>query len=153
MVPTRYPVFLVIGVMMQFVTPASAVAQEVPAETASRFAALADAKNQEQLRSLPPLSPDETRALVAEAKQHAGCPPRVYPAEARRAGQTGRVELQFMIGTDGTIAGMRIKRSSGFALLDQSAMETLSKCRLVPHLKNDVISFDWLDVAYVFDLP
>ena len=43
---------------------------------------------------------------------------------SRLVGETGRVVLRVLIGTDGRVQEARIERSSGFDRLDQVALET-----------------------------
>jgi TonB family protein len=45
----------------------------------------------------------------------------VYPAQARRTGQDGAVEVLFMLNIDGSVSGVSVKKSSGFKMLDEAA--------------------------------
>jgi len=64
-------------------------------------------------------------------------PPPPYPAEAMRAGLTGTVELEILVGTDGRALDVRIVRSSGHRVLDQAARRTvLSKWTFVPAMRD-----------------
>ena len=49
-----------------------------------------------------------------------------YPEEAKAAGITGRVTLQFSILPDGSLADLKVLRSSGNQLLDAEAFRVLS---------------------------
>lgn len=51
----------------------------------------------------------------------------VYPAVARRMGWQGRVLLGFQVDASGNIHQVHIKQSSGYALLDDSAVSALSR--------------------------
>lgn len=51
----------------------------------------------------------------------------VYPLLARRMGWQGRVLLGFRVDGSGSIQHVRIKQSSGYAVLDDSAMAALLK--------------------------
>jgi TonB family protein len=53
-------------------------------------------------------------------------PPSVPP------GQTGRVEVAFTIGRDGSVATVRIKTSSGSATLDQAVVQVVRETRFAP---------------------
>ena len=59
-------------------------------------------------------------------------PPPPYPEEARRAKQEGTALVWVGIGSDGNVTGVRIEKSSGYALLDQAAVETVGKWRFKP---------------------
>ncbi|MDR0182685.1 energy transducer TonB [Lysobacter arvi] len=64
-------------------------------------------------------------------------PPPPYPADAMRAGLTGTVELEILVGIDGRAADVRIVRSSGHRVLDQAARHTvLSKWTFVPAMRD-----------------
>ncbi|MDH5409024.1 MAG: energy transducer TonB [Gammaproteobacteria bacterium] len=51
----------------------------------------------------------------------------VYPSLARKKGWQGRVLLVFLINDQGQIQQVKIKQSSGYALLDNSAVNALGK--------------------------
>jgi len=55
-----------------------------------------------------------------------------YPLAARRHGAEGRVVLRAQVLEDGRCAEVRIVRSSGHALLDESALSTVRRWRFVP---------------------
>ena len=64
-------------------------------------------------------------------------PPPAYPAEAMRAGLSGTVELEILVGIDGRALDVRIVRSSGHRVLDQAARRTvLSKWTFVPAMRD-----------------
>jgi protein TonB len=49
----------------------------------------------------------------------------VYPAPARRAGIQGVTEIAFTIHEDGRVSTVTIQKSSGHAVLDEAAVETI----------------------------
>ena len=53
-----------------------------------------------------------------------------YPSEARRKAQTGMVVLQLHVVTDGSLDDVRVKKSSGFELLDEAAAKTARTWRV-----------------------
>lgn len=55
-----------------------------------------------------------------------------YPLAARRQGAEGRVVLRALVLEDGRCAEVRIVRSSGHALLDESALATVRRWRFLP---------------------
>ncbi len=59
---------------------------------------------------------------------------RVYPKEAKRLKQQGIVELQITMRHDGTILAKKIKTSSGYPLLDESALAMLEQAQPFPPL-------------------
>jgi len=80
-------------------------------------------------------------------------PKPVYPAMSRRLGEAGRVVIHALIGADGRVHEARIQRSSGFARLDQVALETArDRWRYVPGTRNGVPEDMWFDVPIDFVL-
>jgi len=59
-------------------------------------------------------------------------PSPTYPARARRMGWQGEVVCVLSIGADGSVLDVRVERSSGYALLDESALDALRKWRFRP---------------------
>lgn len=59
-------------------------------------------------------------------------PAPAYPLAARRRGLAGKVVLRAEVTPDGLCADVRVERSSGHALLDDTALETVKKWRFVP---------------------
>lgn len=55
-----------------------------------------------------------------------------YPPASRELGEQGRVLLRAMINTDGTVAQVVLRKSSGFDRLDQAALDTVKNWRFVP---------------------
>jgi len=50
-----------------------------------------------------------------------------YPRLARKMGWEGKVVVSFVICEDGTVVNIKIVKSSGFALLDKNAVESIKK--------------------------
>ncbi len=68
-------------------------------------------------------------ALFSNPKPH-------YPAVSRRMGEEGVVVLSVYILADGRVADVKVKRSSGFPRLDESALKTVRHWRYVPAKKD-----------------
>ena len=87
---------------------------------------------------------DDGAASIEPAKTSSGArlqalraPPPPYPAEAMRAGLSGTVELEILVGVDGRALDVRVVRSSGHRVLDQAARRTvLSKWTFVPAMRD-----------------
>ncbi len=56
----------------------------------------------------------------------------VYPEEARRQRQEGIVEMRFRISMDGSVEAVEVARSSGHAILDESAAQTVRRAAPYP---------------------
>lgn len=55
-----------------------------------------------------------------------------YPEMARQRGWAGKVLVAVLIGVGGEITGLEVVKSSGYALLDQSALTTLQAIKRLP---------------------
>ncbi len=82
--------------------------------------------------SLEPVAPPAAAQLQALLS-----PPPPYPGEAMRAGLSGTVELEILVGADGRALDVRIARSSGHRVLDQAARRTvLTKWMFQPAMRD-----------------
>lgn len=71
-----------------------------------------------------------------------GNPAPVYPQLSKRMREQGRVLLDVYILVDGTVGRIRLKRSSGHARLDESALEAVRQWRYLPaHRGDEAIPF------------
>ncbi len=59
-------------------------------------------------------------------------PEPVYPAFARRLGYEGRVVLHIQVLATGSVGTVRVERSSGYAVLDEAALESVKRWRFKP---------------------
>lgn len=75
-----------------------------------------------------------------------------YPLAARRQGAEGRVMLRAQVLEDGRCAEVRIVRSSGHALLDESALSTVRRWRFVPATRAGTPVAALVDVPISFRL-
>ncbi|MFZ5453853.1 MAG: energy transducer TonB [Thermodesulfobacteriota bacterium] len=57
---------------------------------------------------------------------------KIYPPMARRKHQEGVVVLQFTISADGMVAALGVTNSSGYAVLDRAAQDTVSRIGKFP---------------------
>ncbi len=57
-----------------------------------------------------------------------------YPHSARAAGEEGTVKVKFTVGPTGSVSGIRVAKSSGFASLDQAAIDAVSRAAPFPPL-------------------
>lgn len=75
-----------------------------------------------------------------------------YPLAARRQGAEGRVTLRAQVLEDGRCTKVRIARSSGHALLDESALATVRRWRFLPATRANVAVISWVEVPIHFQL-
>ena len=59
-----------------------------------------------------------------------------YPELSRRRGEAGTVTVRFVIGTTGAIDTVTLVKSSGFARLDDAAVEALRASTCQPYVEN-----------------
>jgi protein TonB len=59
-------------------------------------------------------------------------PPPPYPDEARRNKEEGLVVLRTQVDTQGLVSSVTVEQSSGFADLNQSALDTVKNWRFKP---------------------
>ena len=77
--------------------------------------------------------------------------PPVYPEESARRGEHGAVLVMIHVSPDGSIDGVEIIRSSGYRLLDRSAVDAVQTWRFVPAVKDgEPVPFD-MPMRFVFE--
>ncbi|RPH61611.1 MAG: energy transducer TonB [Burkholderiales bacterium] len=82
-----------------------------------------------------------------------GNAPPPYPGMARRMGDQGEVRLDVHVGADGRVIEVRLKQSSGSALLDRTAIDTVKKWRFKPATVDGQPVAEWYnDWRWVFRL-
>ncbi len=101
-----------------------------------------------------PVGADRDEPLV-EAKfdvatLHNPKPP--YPLTARRRGYEGRVLLSVRVLTDGVCGGVTLKQSSGHAMLDIAALDTVKRWRFLPARRGATPVESRVDVPITFRL-
>jgi protein TonB len=78
--------------------------------------------------------------------------PPVYPSAARRNGQEGMVVIRAEILPEGRPGVLKIKASSGYPVLDQSALETVRTWRFEPARQLGKPISAWVDIPIRFVL-
>jgi protein TonB len=82
-----------------------------------------------------------------------GNTPPPYPGVARRMGDQGEVRLDVRVDVDGKVTEIRLKQSSGSALLDRTAVDTVKKWRFKPATVDGQPVAEWYhDWRWVFRL-
>jgi protein TonB len=136
------------------VPPVAAVAPPEPVEPPPPL--VASPEPQAQPSQMPPAPattapPRQQSASAAEANEwHKGIFAQIqrhkaYPATARARREKGVVQLAFSIDRHGRVVSSRVAAASGFAALDQAALETVQKAQPFPSppaaMAGDVFSF------------
>lgn len=56
----------------------------------------------------------------------------VYPSRAKKRGWEGEVLVGFKVDAEGRLASVHLTRSSGYSLLDDSALAAMNKIETIP---------------------
>jgi protein TonB len=75
-----------------------------------------------------------------------------YPLAARRNGAQGRVVLSVQVSASGASDEVLLKHSSGHAILDNAALQTVRRWRFIPARRGDAPVESWVDVPITFRL-
>jgi TonB family protein len=84
--------------------------------------------------------------------RYAENPKPVYPQEAREKGYQGEVLLRVEILPNGRVGQIEVKKSSGYDILDQSALTTVRQWKFIPARKGEVPIPFWVNVPIKFQL-
>ena len=76
----------------------------------------------------------------------------VYPATSRRLGEEGTTRLRVMVDESGRPRDVKVMTSSGFARLDQAAIEAVKRWRFVAATDGSRSVASWTQVAITFQL-
>jgi TonB family protein len=79
-------------------------------------------------------------------------PKPVYPLEAREKGYQGEVLLRVEILANGRVGQVEVKKSSGYEVLDQSALVAVKKWKFIPARKGEVAIPFWVNIPIKFQL-
>lgn len=75
-----------------------------------------------------------------------------YPLVARRRGYEGEVVFNVQVLDDGNVGDMKMVKTSGYSVLDQSAQAALKKWKFVPGKFNGKFIQSWVKVPIQFRL-
>lgn len=107
-----------------------------------------------------PMQPSQN--AIAATETAAGAPAQelkaskrvepAYPPQSRRAGEEGSVRLRILVDERGMPRDVQVVKGSGFARLDQAAMEAARKWRFVAATNGSHAITAWTQVAITFRL-
>ncbi|WP_246312023.1 energy transducer TonB [Pseudaquabacterium terrae] len=87
----------------------------------------------------PPPAPAPTpKRLPPSAVRYRVQPPIEVPMASRRLGESGTVLLRVLVGTDGRPRQITLHKSSGFARLDEQALQAMRRALFEPYTENGV---------------
>ncbi len=96
--------------------------------------------------------PSFSEEVLVVQPRYAENPRPIYPLEARRKGYEGEVILRVEVLTDGRVGGIEVKRSSGYEILDRSALKAVKQWRFVPARKGEKAISQWVNIPIKFQL-
>ncbi len=79
-------------------------------------------------------------------------PPPAYPRASRRLGEQGTVIVRVFISTQGLPEKAEVRTSSGFARLDQAALDAVQRCRFLPGRRSGTPEAMWFNIPVRFVL-
>ena len=94
------------------------------------------------------ISPKFQRLLLAHIERY-----RRYPDAARFDGMQGTVQVLFVMRRDGSVLDVRVKSSSGRAVLDNEAIETIRRAQPLPLIPSELPDQLNILLPVAFDLP
>ena len=75
-----------------------------------------------------------------------------YPLEARQKGYQGEVLLKVEVLQNGRVGEVQVEKSSGYEILDQSAIDAVKKWRFIPARKGEIAIPCWVNIPFKFQL-
>jgi protein TonB len=84
--------------------------------------------------------------------KYAQNPKPAYPQEAREKGYEGEVILRVEVLPNGRVGQIEVKNSSGYELLDRSALTAVKQWRFIPAKKGETPISLWVNIPVKFQL-
>lgn len=105
----------------------------------------------------PPSAPTgkeslETAKVTMAVPRYDENVPPIYPAIARKRGYEGVVLLSAEILIDGRVGELKIKKSSGYHILDRSALKAVKKWKFEPARRMGYPTVMWVEVPVKYVL-
>lgn len=128
--------------------PEAVVGEETKPATAPVVSNTEQPTGGQQARAVDPSQP-----RVVHQVNYLGAPPRPnYPRAAQRRNEQGKVIVRVLISTQGTVADVWVKTSSGHDRLDQAALAAVRGVRFKPYTENGVAFRAMADIPFDFVL-
>lgn len=100
----------------------------------------------------PPAPPPPPKEIPAAAIQYLEPPSPTYPRLSRRMNETGLVIVRVYVDTEGLPRTVQVLQSSGFARLDDAAVEGVRRARFKPYAENGTPTAGWARIPIPFEL-
>ncbi len=158
--PERPPKPILKPVVQPRPTPADVQPKPAPDPSPAMAAPMTDPAVEETATKSARAIPEENAA--ASDEEHAAVqvsvplydlnPPPVYPRVARRRNYQGTVLLDVRVTADGSAAEVKLAQSSGYSVLDQSALSAVQGWRFEPARRGSHPIETWVQVPVRFEL-
>ncbi|MCW7539978.1 energy transducer TonB [Aquabacterium sp. A7-Y] len=99
-----------------------------------------------------PPAPAPPRTISATELQVVTPVSVVYPTQSKRLGEAGRVVLRTLIDPTGRPAQVLVKSSSGYARLDDAAVNAMRAARFRPPMRDGKPEAVWAEMPILFEL-
>jgi len=90
--------------------------------------------------------------IIRTQPKYAENPKPLYPLEARKKGYEGEVVLRVEVLSNGRVNQVEVKKSSGYELLDRSALHTVKGWKFIPAKKGESPIPLWVNIPIKFTL-
>ena len=100
-------------------------------EEAQRAAAQRTTTPAQQPAQVASAAPPPAAAAASELRAISTPAPR-FPPEALRSGQSGEVQVEFIVGTDGSVTSARVVRATPPRIFDREALNAVRRWRFQP---------------------
>jgi len=98
------------------------------------------------------LQPPSDRGLFFAQPKYVENPKPLYPQEARKRGYEGVVVLRVEVLSNGRVGQIEIKKSSGYEVLDRSALTAVKQWRFIPANEGNGFIPCWVNIPIKFQL-
>jgi protein TonB len=111
-----------------------------------------DTDSQEGSRIVAKLKPPSDESTVFSQPRYVENPKPLYPQEARKKGYEGEVLLKVEVLANGRVGRVDVKKSSGYEILDRSALTTVKEWKFIPANEGDGSIPCWVNIPIKFQL-
>jgi protein TonB len=111
-----------------------------------------DTHSQDASRIVSKLKPPSDESTVFFQPRYAENPKPAYPQEARKKGYEGEVLLKVEVLSNGRVGRVEVKKSSGYEILDWSALTTVKEWKFIPANQGDGSIPCWVNIPIKFQL-
>jgi len=111
-----------------------------------------DTHSQEASWIIAKLQPPIDENIVFTQPRYAENPRPLYPQEARKKGYEGEVLLKVEVLANGRVGRVEVKKSSGYEMLDRSALTAIKKWKFIPASQGDGSIPCWVNIPIKFQL-